>query len=103
MLSTRSAYGGTRAAVMNSGSGGACVYGNTIFLVDPPADPGRQVETDASAMVALAPDDHDEQEYQVVTDLWFDGSGVLHASGNSGLCDFNGGSRPGGAAADLAP
>ncbi|NYI44201.1 hypothetical protein BJ993_001281 [Nocardioides aromaticivorans] len=94
VLSTRSAYGGTRAAVMNSGSGGACVYGNTIFLVDP-ADPGRQVETDASAMVALAPDDHDEQEYQVVTDLWFDGSGVLHASGNSGLCDFNGGSRPG--------
>lgn len=93
--SSRSAYGGPRAAVLEGGSGGACVYGYTLFIVDP-AQPGTSVATDMSAMVE---GESADQEYQTINDLWFDSDGTLRASSSTNVCefedDFTSTSRPG--------
>ncbi|MFW6868549.1 serine/threonine-protein kinase [Nocardioides sp. CPCC 206347] len=93
--SAQSAYGGPRAAVLEGGSGGACVYGYTLFIVDP-AQPGTSVATDMSAMVEGEAAD---QEYQTINDLWFDSEGTLRASSSTNVCefgdDFTSTSRPG--------
>lgn len=84
-FSAKSAYGGPRAAVLEGGSGGACVYAYTLFVVDP-AQPDRAVATDMSAMLE---GDAVDQEYQVINDLWFDSDGVLRLSSSTGTCQFN--------------
>ncbi|WP_182377974.1 serine/threonine-protein kinase [Nocardioides sp. WS12] len=94
-FSAQSAYGGPRAAVLQGGSGGACVYGYSLFVVDP-AHPDQSVATDMSAMVE---GDAADQEYQTIDDLWFDRDGTLRLSSSTNVCefedDFTSTSRPG--------
>lgn len=82
-FSPDSAYGGPRAAILTGGSGGACVYGYDLALVDPER-PARSVDTDLSAMLEGA-----VYEYQTITDVWYDGLGVLRASSSTMVCPDN--------------
>ena len=93
-----SADGGPQVALRDSGSGGACVNPVDVNVLDP-SRPSRSTDTDTSPLDAADPDDYQQQESWTVTDLWYDGDGVLHLSGDSMLCvsddDFNSYSRPG--------